>query len=287
MLWIAAWLLAAPAAALDLERLWDFQRPALSEQRMREALAGATVDDALILRTQIARSHGLRRDFIRARALLSELEPQLLGASAEARVRWHLETGRSWVSATHPRDSRSPEALAAARSHYLQAHDLARQAGLDGLAVDALHMMAFVDAEPAQQISWNQRALALALASPERAAQRWEGALRHNLGLALQAQGELDAAIAQFRLSGAAYQRFDRVRLARIADWMVASVLRVQGRLDEAIAIQRRLEALWEADGQPDPHVFQELEALHRAKGDATLAERYAARRAALGASAR
>jgi tetratricopeptide (TPR) repeat protein len=158
---------------------------------------------------------------------------------------------------------------------------------LDSLAVDALHMMAFVDTEPAQQIGWNQRALALALGSPERAAQRWEGSLRHNLGLALRAQGELDAAIAQFRLSGEAYQRFDRVRQARIADWMVASVLRTQGLLDEAIAIQRRLEALWEADGQPDPFVFQELEALYRAKGDAALTERYATRRAALGASVR
>ena len=74
-----AWLLAAltiasPAMAIDLDALWDFSKPALSEERFRSALAGASGDDALILQTQIARTWGLRRDFERARAILAEVE---------------------------------------------------------------------------------------------------------------------------------------------------------------------------------------------------------------------
>ena len=65
------------AMALDLARLWDFGQPALSEQRFVAALADASPDDALVLRTQIARTYGLRKDFGQASALLRELEPQL------------------------------------------------------------------------------------------------------------------------------------------------------------------------------------------------------------------
>ena len=57
---------------LDLTALWDFADPAGSEARMRAALAGAGDEDAAILRTQIARTHGLRRDFVRAREYLGE-----------------------------------------------------------------------------------------------------------------------------------------------------------------------------------------------------------------------
>lgn len=281
------WQLCGPAFALDIDRLWDFQRPDVTEQRMREALANASADQALILHTQISRTHGLRRNFVRAREVLLEVEPGLAGASPEGQVRWHLEMGRTWVSAAHSRDSRTPEAQTIARRHYLRAADVARASGLDGLAVDAWHMMAFVDTEPAQQMAWNQRALDLALNSTQATAQRWEGSLRHNMGLTLKQLGELEAALHQFKLSGAAYQRFQRTRNARIADWMVASILRSQGKLDEAIAIQQRLEALWDADGQPDPYVFQELEALYRAKGDTEEALRYAARRAASGPNPR
>ncbi len=86
--------------ALDLAGLWDFAQPALSEQRFVAALADASGDEALILRTQIARSHGLRKDFTRARVellqLQLQLEPDLAGASAEAQTRHALELASHW-----------------------------------------------------------------------------------------------------------------------------------------------------------------------------------------------
>ena len=92
------WLLAtslSPAMAIDLAPLWDHRQPAVSEQRFREALATASPDDVLLLQTQIARTHGLRKDFARAQQILLEIEPALPGASAEVQVRHALEYGRT------------------------------------------------------------------------------------------------------------------------------------------------------------------------------------------------
>lgn len=63
--------------AIDLEALWDFSRPELSQQRFQAALETATGDEALILQTQIARTHGLRKDFSKAREILNSVEQDL------------------------------------------------------------------------------------------------------------------------------------------------------------------------------------------------------------------
>lgn len=44
-------------AAMDVDALWNFDDPAASEARFREALVNAKGDDAPILRAQIARWH--------------------------------------------------------------------------------------------------------------------------------------------------------------------------------------------------------------------------------------
>ena len=59
---------------------------------------------------------------------------------------------------------------------------------------------------------------------------------------------------------------------------MIARTLREQGKTQEAIAIQLRLEREWAAAGEPDPYVFEELEKLYRATGDAARADAYAAK---------
>lgn len=273
---------ALPAAALDLDALWDFGQPALSEQRFRAALADARGDDALVLRTQIARSQGLRGDFDGALAELAAVEPALAKAGPQASVRFHLERGRARISPVHDDAARTPQALAAARADYLAAAELARRSGLDDLAVDALHMMAFVDREPADAMRWTQQALDLALVSPQPAARRWEASLRNNLGYALHDLGRHDEAVAQFRAALAL--RLERGQPARIADarFSLGWALREAGQLDEALAIQTALDRAATAAGRPDAEVLEELEALHTARGDATAAAEVAARRRSL-----
>jgi tetratricopeptide (TPR) repeat protein len=281
----AAWLLlvTGPAmAAIDLAALWDFARPEASEQRFREALASAQGDDALILQTQIARSHGLRRDFERAREILRSQQPLLAGAGPEARVRWQLEWGRSFASAAHPPDAVTPAARAEARRAFESALATARESRHDALAIDAIHMFAFLDTAPADQLRWGREALAVAIASDQTAGRRWEASIRNNIGYALHQLGQYEEALAEFRRALALREAAGQPGPVRVAHWMVAWTLRALRRDDEALAIQLRLEREGDAAGAPDPYVFEELEALYRQRGDAARAAHYAQRRQAL-----
>lgn len=269
---------ASPAWALDLRAMWDYARPELSEQRFMAALDGASPDERLVLRTQIARTHGLRRQFAQAREVLAGVEPALAGASPEVRVRYHLELGRSLASAAHPPEQLTPQALAEARQHFLTARDLATAAQLDDLAIDALHMMPFVDTAPERQLAWNREALALLERSTQPDAKRWEGSLRNNIGVALKMAGEPEAALEEFRLSREAYLRQGRLREVRYADWMIGWTERSRGRLGAALEIQRRLEREWDAAGEPDADVYEELQEIYTALGDPARAAHYRAR---------
>ena len=265
--------------AIDLAPLWDFNQPELSEQRFRAALATASADDSLILQTQIARTYGLRRDFERAQEILKSIEPQLAAASAEGCVRYELEFGRTLASATHAPDLQTPAVKEQARSRYLRALELAKASQLDALAIDAIHMLAFVDTAPTDQLKWGAEALAISLASSQPAARKWEASLRNNVGYALHQLKRYDEALAQFRQAVVLRERTADAEATRAAHWMVGWTLRALNRVDEALEIQLRLERECEAAGVPDPYVFDELEALYRAKGDNAQAQRYAERR--------
>ena len=267
--------------AVDILGLWDHSQPAVSEQRFRDALPAATGDEALILQTQIARSYGIRREFARARDVLASIAEPVKKGSAQAQVHYLLELGRTYASATHPPEAQTPESRRQARSLFLQAFEAARAAQLDSLAIDALHMMAFVDTDPKDQLEWDLKALAHLEGSTQPEAKKWEASLRNNMGYAMHLLGQYDEALSQFKLSLAAHERAGRARNVRIAHWMIAWTLRAQGKFQEAIDIQLRLEREWDAAGEPDPYVYEELGPLFRATGDTVRAEAYAKRLAA------
>lgn len=281
-----------PELVPDLRELWDFARPDLTEQRLRERLAAvqaqpadaARDDAARVLQTQIARTHGLRRRFDEARALLLTLQPALAQSAPEVQARWHLEWGRTWASATHDRQALPPADRAAARTAFRTAAATARAAGFDGLAVDALHMLVFTTADRAEDLAFNDEALALALTSPQPAARRWEPSLRHNLAVTFNELGRHAEALAQAERALAALQAqgapAGRLQVAR---WMVAHTLRRLGRSDEALAVQQALAQELDAAGAQDEHVWRELALLHRARGDSAAAAAWEARAAAAG----
>lgn len=268
--------------SLDLHLLWDFSRPEVSEQRFREALAQARGDDALVLHTQIARTYGLRREFAQARELLARIADEVGIAGSEVRARHALEWGRTYASAAHPREESTPEARAQARIHFQRALDLAREHGHDALAIDALHMFAFLDTAPEDQLSWVHAALEVAEASRDPAAKRWEASLRNNAGHALHQLGRLDEALIELERALALRERANDAGATRVAKWMVAWTLRSLGRSEEALAQQLRLAEVCEAAGEPDPYVFEELEILYREAGDVVRADEAAARKQAL-----
>ena len=280
---LIALLLTSPyAMAIDLTTLWDFRQPELSEQRFRAALANASGNDALILQTQIARTYGLRKDFAKTRELLQAVEPRMKAAGAEARTRFALELGRSYASATHPPETQTAETRALARQAYESALGVARSAKLDGLAIDAIHMLAFVDTAPADQLKWAQAALEVVEGSTQTGAKQWEPSIRNNLGMALHALGRYEEALAEFKRAVVLREQGKNAESVRVAHWMVAWTLRALKRNAEALTLQLRLERECDAAGEPDPYVFEELEILYKDQGDPARAAHYSARKKAL-----
>jgi tetratricopeptide (TPR) repeat protein len=227
------------------------------------------------LQTQIARSFGLRKDFAQAQEILKSIEKPVASAGPEARARYALELGRTYASAIHPPESQTPESKKLARAAYESALVVAKGAGLDGLAIDAIHMLAFVDTEPADQLKWGREALAAVVASNQPEAKKWEASIQNNIGYALHQLGRFDEALTTFKQALVLRERGTNEEAIRVAHWMIAWTLRAMGRMDEALDIQLRLERECDAAKVPDPYVFEELEALYRARGDDVRANHY------------
>ena len=275
-------LFATSAHAIDLDSMWDFRQPAVSEERFRAALKSASGDDALILQTQIARTYMLRGDFDTARGLLAATQASVQAAGPEARARYWLETGRSYASHRHPPDTQTAATRQLARDAYMRALAIAKGANLDAVAIDVLHMLPFVDTDPTQQLDWNRQALAMVEASEQEQARKWEPSIRSNLGESLYDLGRYDEALEQFRQSTAIFEQRADARSTRDGYWHVARTLRALNRNSEALAIQLRLERECDDASAPKAYVFEELEILFRAAGNDERAEYYAGRLKAL-----
>lgn len=206
--------------------LWDFDDPVGSQRRFEEALRSAVGDDALALRTQIARALGLQGEFAEAYGVLDEVERG--GGGTSVRARQLLERGRVVNSEGRAHDS---------VRFFLEAWHLAREAGLDGLAVDAGHMLAIVE----NPDHWCREAMELAGTSEDPDARRLRGALLNNMGWVHHGRGELDEALVCFRRALSVRLEQGDKREINIAVWCVARCLRSLGVLDEALSMQREV----------------------------------------------
>jgi tetratricopeptide (TPR) repeat protein len=261
--------------ALDIAQLWNHGDPAGTEVRFLAALETATPDEAFILQTQIARTYGIRKQFEQARQILEGLQPQLSQASPEVNVRLWLEWGRTYSSATHNEESQTETLRNEARKAFTKAFELARDAKLDGFAIDALHMMAFVDTAPEDALAWNQKTLAYMEASSNPEAKKWEASLRNNLGYGLHGLGRYEEALEQFRLALEAREKQGEITNIRVAHWMIAWTFRAMKRYEQALEIQLRLERENDAGGTPDVYVYEELVELFEAINNPSEAARY------------
>jgi tetratricopeptide (TPR) repeat protein len=222
--------MASAAPPIDLAELWDFSAPAESERRFREALKEASGDDVLVLQTQIARTYGLRAEFAKVRAILSEIEPRIAAAGPEARARYWLELGRTYASGRHSPETVDGEARAKARAAYDRALEASRPAQLDGLTIDALHMYAFIDTAPADQLAWSQQALVVVEASTQRDGKRWEASIRNNIGESLFDLGRHEEALTEFRKALALREQGTNANATKHARAQVDKALRALGR---------------------------------------------------------
>ena len=263
---------AGPDAILsrmDVDAFWEYDDPEASEARFRSALDTAPDDTRLEILTQIARTYGLRRRFGEARALLDEIAPAVQSGGPLPRVRWLLERGRAFHWSGEP---------GTARPLFVEAWQTAMEHGLDGLAVDAAHMIAIVDREPNGE--WNALGLDLARSSVDPKARALLPAMLNNAAWDHHDAGRLDEALRLFREAEAAWLATGREPQGRIARWSVARCLRSLGRHAEALEIQLVLEREWGDD--PDGYVLEEIAELHLALGRPDEGRPYFGRAAAL-----
>lgn len=273
---VAAVLLMAATgptwATLDIDALWEYADPAASETRFRAALDNTNGDARLELLTQIARTYSLRGRFEEAHRMLDDVSTQLSRAGAAPRIRYLLERGRAFNSAAR-RDR--------ARPLFLDAWQLARVSHIDGLAVDAAHMVAITYGGTEQAVEWNQRGLALARQSTDAKAQALLPALLNNSGWDLHDMGQYERALPLFEQALAAWIARDRPQQIHFARWSVGRCLRSLGRYEDALAQQLAIEKDDAARAMVDGYVLEEIAESYEALGQHERARPYFARAAA------
>ena len=237
----------------QIDALWDYDHPNKSEAAFRRALEtlDRQADPALRLEllTQIARAQGLQRHFDEAHATLDTVEAQLDRAPPRARVRYLLERGRVYNSSGQPER---------AQPYFGEAWELASTAGEDILAIDAAHMLAII-APPEASLEWNQHALELAEHSSAPRALHWRSTLYNNIGWAYHDAGDYEQALATFQKATASRRAEGDPALIRIAVWAEARTLRSLGHVEEALALQQELLREFDALGEQDGYVYEEL----------------------------
>lgn len=246
----------------DIDSLWDYSDPEVSEGRFLEHLAPAEeAGDPVylgVLLTQLARSQGLQRKFDQAWSTLDGAERVIGDNGGIPHVRLLLERGRV-KNSSGDQD--------AARPYFLKAFEMANSAGSDFFAVDAAHMMGII--EPGEKgIEWNNEALKIAETSIDEKTRRWRGPLYNNTGWTLHDMGEYERALDLFERNVEWHQSIGSGEPLRIAKWSVARVMRSLGRWQEALARQHELREEMERLGLAnDGYVSEEIGELLLALG--------------------
>lgn len=235
---------------IDIDSFWEYSDPAASEERFRQVLPGSKGDARLELLTQIARTYGLRQQFGEAHELLDEVEGQLDEAGSRPRVRYLLERGRTYNTSGSKEE---------ARSLFVDAWDLALEENLEGLAVDAAHMVAITYAGHLEAVDWNRRGLELARTSQDTKAQALIPAMLNNNAWDLFDMERYSEALPWFEEAESEWTSRGNKAQIQIAWWSVARCLRALERFEEALAIQQDLEAEHAVDDTVDGYVFEEL----------------------------
>lgn len=261
ILYAGAIVSASAADRPDFDLLWDYDHPDSTESAFRALLPSAEAsgdrDYHAQLLTQIARTEGLQLKFDAAAATLDRAEALLTPELEVARVRLLLERGRVLNSSKRGEES---------KPHFRAAWDLAREAGADGYAVDAAHMLGIVESGDSS-LAWNRTAIDAAERSSDPKARKWLGSLYNNLGWTHHGKGDFETALDLFHKALREREAAGRPGPIRIARWCVARTLRSLKRYDEALGEQRALLAENEAAGTPDGFVHEELGACLEALG--------------------
>lgn len=237
----------------DFDALWNYSKPQETERIFREiepqaASSGNSSYYAQLL-TQIARTEGLQRKFDEAHHTLGTVEATLTEGLIVARIRYELERGRVYNSSGDK---------TTARIHFLRAWEFATAANEDFYAIDAAHMMGIVE-PPDEALAWNSKAIELAETTEDKRAKAWLGSLTNNTGWTYHDKGNYEKALEYFQKCLQWHKERQTGQGLNIARWSVARALRSLERVEEALAQQKELLAEYEAEGNNDGYVFEEI----------------------------
>ncbi len=260
----------------DLYHIWNYSAPAETRKRFEQILTQAKQSNGhesyvLQLQTQIARTYSIEGTFDRAHAILDEVESKLTGDLPLVKIRYLLERGRTFNSAG---DKLQAEVL------FNEAYTLSRQHNEDFHAVDAAHMVAIATSDVTDKERWNLTGVKIAEESNDERARSWLGSLYNNIGWDYFAKERYQEAALNFEkaleyqiaLGEGQGKNLERINIAR---WCVAKGYRLVGRIDEALAIQKKLLSAYEQSGESDGYVFEELGELFLLQGEAANSQKY------------
>ena len=257
----------------NFDAMWDYQHPDSTEIIFIEILEGLKnsaessydAEYHAELLTQIARTQGLQSKFIQAHATLDSVKSMLNDNMKTAFMRYLLERGRVFNYSGEWEIS---------KPLFLRAYEFGVENKLDIYTLDAAHMMGIVE-PPDKQLDWNLKALKIAEETSDENCKGWLGPLYNNIGWILQGLTEYDQALVYFQKGYEWRTEVGDENGARIAKWTVGRCLRSLKQNEEALKIQKEIQAVIEEKNLPDDgYVFEELAELYLLNGNMELAKK-------------
>lgn len=254
----------------DLDKLWNFDDPAVTEIKFRALVVdekdSTNKDYYLQLMTQIARAQGLQLKFDDAHKTLDEVQKNIDSSTPVTEIRYLLERGRVFNSS-----KKGDQALPV----FLKAFEIATERNQDRWAVDSAHMVAIAEPKPEKQLEWNLKAMAITEMSKDEKVRNWVGSLYNNMGWTYHDSGKLDEALEMFKKALAFREIKGEPSTIRIAKWTIARTYRSMKRFNEAFEIQMMLEKEFSHSNKPDGYVFEELGELYLLTSKPDLSKKY------------
>lgn len=225
----------------NFDDVWRLGYPAAVEKKLYEILPQAESKDTSVylqILSQIALAQALQQKFDQAHATLDETKVLITPEYALAQARILLERGRVFQQ-----QGNIPQAL-----HYFkQSFELSKKHSFDYHTVNAAHMIAIVIGAVEDRIRWNQLAIEMATHTHNKRAHAWLGSLYNNLGRNYIDAQEYDKALAEFQKALELRIQEGYAPNVRVARWSIGNALRLLGRFDEALDIQKNLIKEYEA----------------------------------------
>lgn len=245
----------------NFDKEWNYSKPEETREKflkiLEESQGTAELDYVLQLKTQIARTFSLQLKIDRAHAVLDEVEGKLNETTKIANIRYHLERGRTFNS-----DGKKDKAKAL----FIDAYNASRAAGQDNFTIDAAHMVGIAAGSFDEKLQWNQKGLDAALESNNTKVKGWVGVFYNNMGWDLFEHKRYDEALVMFKKCWDFHLERESEKQAGIAKWSYAKTLRLLGKVDESLNLQR--ERLKEEGGTDSSgYISEELGELYLLKG--------------------